>query len=152
MAIIISIGVFMYYVIIIFLSLTLSGCVTSPVYNPMQVNMQQEILLNESGFKAIREGMTMDQVHGVMGDKLVIGYALESPQSSGYKPLTIPNPYKNEAVKGTNYLIEYYIEAIRQPDGIVSDNELMPLIYKDGKLIGRGWPLANTLRSPHSQA
>ena len=99
--------------------------------------------MNESGFKAVRDGMTIDQVHKIMGQELVIGYALQSPD---YKPLTIPNPYKSEAIKGAGYFIEYYIEAIRQPDGIVSDNELMPLIFKNGKLIGRGWPLANSLR------
>ncbi len=87
--------------------------------------------------------MTIDQVHKIMGTELVIGYTYQTPD---YKPLTIPNPYKSEAIKDTGYLIEYYIEAIRQPDGIVSDNELMPLIFKDGKLIGRGWPLVNSLR------
>jgi len=128
---------------VILLSLGLAGCATSVVYNPMQVANQQELLLNESGFKALQEGMTLDQVHQIMGTQLIIGYTLQEPN---YKPLTIANPYRSEAVKGTDYFIEYYIEAIRQPDGIVSDNELMPLIYKNGKLIGRGWTLANSLR------
>ena len=128
---------------IILLSLILTGCATSPVYNPMQTASPQEIALNESGFKAIQDGMTMDQVHKIMGQELVIGYAFQEP---GYKPLTIPNPYKSEAIKGTGFFLEYYIEAIRQPNGIVSDNELMPLIFKNDKLIGRGWPLANSLR------
>jgi hypothetical protein len=109
----------------------------------MQTAVPQEISLNESGFKAVKDGMTMEQVHNIMGQELIIGYAL---QSSDYKPLTIPNPYKSETIKGTGCFIEYYIEAIRQPDGIVHDNELMPLIFKNGKLIGRGWPLANSLR------
>lgn len=126
----------------IFLILSLAGCASTPVYNPMQQASQQEILLNESGFKAIHEGQTLDQVHRIMGQELVVGYALQTP---GYKPLTIPNPYKSEAVKDTDYFLEYYIESIRQPDDIVSDNELMPLIFKDGKLIGRGWPLVNSL-------
>ena len=128
---------------IIFLSLILTGCVTSPVYNPMQTASPQEISLNESGFKTVRDGMTMDQVHKIMGQELVIGYAFQAPD---YKPLTIPNPYKSEAIKATGCFIEYYIEAIRQPDGVVRDNELMPLIFKNGRLIGRGWPLANSLR------
>ena len=128
---------------VILLSLGLAGCATSVVYNPMQLANQQEFLLNESGFKAVQEGMTLDQVHQIMGTQLNIGYTL---QGSNYKPLTIPNPYRSEAIKGTDYFIEYYIEAIRQPDGIVSDNELMPLIYKNGKLIGRGWNEANSLR------
>ncbi len=72
----------------------------------MQEASQQEILLNESGFKAIQDGMSMDQVHENMGQELVIGYASQSP---GYKPLTIPNPYKSETIKDTGYVIEYYM-------------------------------------------
>ena len=133
----------MRFALIIFLSLSLAGCATSPVYNPMQTASSQEILLNESGFKAIQDGMTGTQVHKIMGQELIIGY---TSQTSGYKPLTIPNPYKSEAIKGAGCFIEYYIEAIRQPDGVVRDNELMPLIFKNGRLIGRGWPLANSIR------
>ncbi len=130
---------------IFLLSLSLAGCASSVVYNPMQTASPQEISLNESGFKAIHEGMAMDQVHKIMGQDLIIGYTF---QEHGYKPLTIPNPYKSEVIKSTGFFIEYYIEAIRRPDGIVSDNELMPLIFKNDKLIGRGWPLANSLHSP----
>ena len=133
----------MRFVCFILLSLVLTGCETTPTYNPMRVATQQELLLNESGFKAVQDGMTPEQVHQVMGDALVIGYEFQSP---GYKPLTIPNPYKSEAIKGTDYLVEYYIESIRQPDGVVHDNQLLPLIYKNGKLIGRGWPFLNSLR------
>lgn len=133
----------MRFLFIILLSLMATGCATTPVYNPIQTASQQEVLLNESGFKSIHDGMSMDQVHEIMGQELVVGYALQSP---GYKPLTIPNPYKSETIKDTGYVIEYYIESIHQPDGIVSENELMPLIFKNEKLIGRGWPLANSLR------
>ena len=129
---------------IILLSLPLAGCAASVVYNPMQVASQEEVLLNENGFKTVEEGMTLDQVHKIMGTELVIGYAFQSPN---YKPLTIPNPYKSEAIQGSSYLIEYYIESIRQPDGIVNDSELMPFVYKDGKLIGRGWTLANSVHT-----
>ncbi len=128
---------------IIFLNLILTGCATNPVYNPLQTASPPEVAFNESGFKALQDGMTLPQVHQIMGKDLVIGYTFQDPV---YKPLTIPNPYKSEAIKATNYFIEYYIEAIRRPDGIVRDNELMPLIFKNGKLIGRGWPLANSIR------
>ncbi len=121
--------------------LILSGCASAPTYNPMQATLKQEILLNESGFKALQDGMTRDQVHQIMGEALVVGYKFQVPD---YKPLTVANPYKTQAVS-TDYLIEYYVEAIRQPDGVISDDELMPLVYKDGKLVGRGWPLANSI-------
>jgi hypothetical protein len=132
----------MRFTAIILFCLILSGCATTPVYNPMTSSLQQEILLNESGLKAVQDGMTLDQVHQTMGQELVIGYAY---QASNYKPLTVPNPYKSEPIKNSPYLIEYYVEAIRQPDGVVSNDELMPLIFKENKLIGRGWPLANSL-------
>ena len=140
---------YMRYVWIIFLSLSMAGCASGPVYNSMQTAGSPEVAFNESGFKAIEEGMTMDQVHQIMGKELVIGYTFQAPV---YKPLTIPNPYKSEAIKDEGYVIEYYIEAIRRPDGIVSDDELMPLVFKDGKLIGRGWPLANSLRTAKPSA
>jgi hypothetical protein len=136
---------------ILLLSLSVAGCASTPAYNPMKMADQQELLLNESAFKAITEGMTTDQVHKIMGSELAIGYTFQSPD---YKPLTIPNPYRSETLKdnAATYFIEYYIESIRQPDGIVSDNELMPLVFKDGKLIGRGWPLVNSLRTVKSAA
>lgn len=124
---------------IILLGLGLTGCATGVVYNPVET---AEISLNENGLKTIQEGQTLEEVHRIMGDKLVIGYAFQAPD---YKPLTIANPYKSEAIKGTDFYVEYYIDAVRQPDGIVSDNELMPLIFKNGRLIGRGWPLVNSL-------
>jgi len=132
---------------IILLSLTLAGCATTPAYNPMQVAGQQELLLNESGLKTVQDRMSLDEVHMIMGQKLVIGYEYKNPD---YKPLTIPNPYKMEAVNGTDYFIEYYIESIRQPDGVINDNELMPLVFKKGILIGRGWPLVNSIRPAQS--
>lgn len=135
----------MRFAAVILLSSILAGCVSNPVYNAPQAPAP-EVTLNDSGFKAIQEGMTMTQVHQAMGAALTIGYEFKG---TAYQPVTVPNPYRTEAVKGTDYVIEYYIEAVRQPDGVVSDDELMPLVFKDGKLVGRGWPLANSLHSGH---
>jgi len=137
----------MRYAFIIFSFLILTGCASSPVYNPIQAQTNPELLLNESALKEVREGMTADQVHKIMGQELLIGYAF---QSDHYNPLTIANPYRTEKIKDTGYIIEYYINAIRQADGIVRDDALMPLVFQDGKLIGRGWPLVNSLRPTKS--
>lgn len=123
--------------------LALAGCASTPVYNPIHAAVSSKLLLNENALKEVQEGMTMDQVHNIMGQELIIGY---TPQSDRYKPLTILNPYRIEKIKGTGYIIEYYVKAIRQPEGIVSDDELMPLVFKDGKLVSRGWPFVNSLR------
>ncbi len=89
--------------------------------------------------------MTMEQVHQSMGSALTIGY---EAQGTGFQPVTVPNPYRSETIPNTGYVIEYYLQAVHQPDGAVSDDELLPLIFKDGKLTGRGWPLANSIRHP----
>jgi hypothetical protein len=136
----------MRYAWIIFVILIFAGCASTPVYNPLQAAANPQLLLNESALKEVKEGMTMDQVHQIMGQELIIGY---TQQSDSYKPLTIPNPYKTGPIKGTGCIVEYYIESIRQADGVVSDDELMPLVFKDGKLLGRGWPLVHSL-SPAS--
>jgi hypothetical protein len=131
--------------VLTFLLMTLAGCATTPVYNPMTDTGPRELWLNQKGLNSVQEGMTQDQVHDIMGQQLAIGYYA---QTSDYKPLTIPNPYKAETIKGTAYVIEYYVDSIRQPDGVISDNELTPLVFKDGKLVGRGWPLSNSLHQP----
>lgn len=139
----------MRFVSLVFFGLILTGCASTEVYNPMTVASQQELLFNQDGFKAIQDGMTLDQVHKIMGQELIIGYTFTDPN---YKPLTIPNPYKSEAIAGTDYVVQYYIDSIREPNGVVGDKDLMPLIFKDGKLVGRGWPSVDSLRPAHPTA
>ena len=45
----------MYYVLIIFLSLSLAGCASSPVYNPMQMASQEELLEDYRDYLRVRE-------------------------------------------------------------------------------------------------
>ena len=133
----------MRYAWIVCLLVALTGCASTPEYKPLQAASNPQLLLNESALKAVKEGMSPEEVHNIMGQELLIGYAFKSDK---YQPLTIPNPYRIEEIPDTGYIIEYYIDSIRQADGIVHDDELMPLVFQDGKLIGRGWPLANSLR------
>ena len=133
----------MRYVWIILGFLTLAGCAETPVYDPLEAATHPTLLLNESSLKEVKYGMTMEQVHKIMGEELVIGFTV---QSNKYKPLTILNPCKTEGIKGTGYSIEYYVDFIRQSEVVVNDDELMPLVFKNGKLIGRGWPLVHSLR------
>ncbi len=150
--------IFFYFII----AVALSGCAINEVYDPLQSASRQTLLLNEGSLLAVKEGMGIDEVHQVMGQEIIIGYTSSmikenTPQlapdkaaansADAYKPLTITNPYKSEELKipqGT-YLVEYYVARVHQPDGIIKDNELMPLVFKDEKLIGRGWPFLQAL-------
>jgi hypothetical protein len=132
----------MRYAIIIFLFFTLAGCASTPEYDPLHAAIQIPLPLNENAFKEVKEGMTLDQVHKIMGQELKVGFAIQLENS---KPLTIANPYKIESLKGSGYVIEYYVENLLRPDSVLSDDELQPLVFRDGKLIGRGWPLLKSL-------
>src|SRR5438045_204325 len=129
----------------IFLLLTLvfvfNGCATEEMYNPVASANRQTFLLNETSFAQVKIGMIKPQVHQIMGDSITIGYSYQKPLSNEaavlkssadeYKPLTIVNPYKTEDIKTKNgsYIIEYYVSSVKQPDGVISDEETVPFIF-----------------------
>lgn len=54
---------------------------------------------------------------------------------------TITNPYRTELYRAGGHVFElllYYTD-IKARDGAITDDELTPLIIKDGKLDGWGW-------------
>ena len=127
----------------IFMLLVLSGCASTPEYNPLHADVDSVLILNDKGLKEVKVGMTLDQVHAVMGQELIIK---DASQEIGGKPMTISNPYKIEEIKGTVYKVEYYVRFMRQPEGVISDDDLVPMVFKDGKFIGHGWPLVHVVR------
>ena len=56
--------------------------------------------------------------------------------------LTITNPYRSEILKGKNdklFEVIYYVTDVKNDDNAITDDELTPLIFDNGKLIGWGW-------------
>ncbi len=126
---------------VILLVLSAAGCAVSTAYDPLSSPGIQTLLLNEATLKQVTIGMTPDEVHRIMGDELIIGYAYQDPAVPGEtKPITIANPYRVAAVKTTkgDCTAEYYVTAVRHPDGVVSDDELLPLVFCKGKLRFKG--------------
>lgn len=119
------------------------GCAINTVYEPVKAVHQQTLLVNESVLTQVVAGAKQEDVHRIMGDTLVIGYSYQNslPPEAPYQPITIPNPYKKEVRKTPQgeCAVEYYLTAVHQPDGIVSDDELMPLIFCGGILSAKGW-------------
>ncbi len=59
----------------------------------------------------------------------------------------ITNPYRNEMYRSSGHVFElllYYTD-IQKADGAITDDELTPLIVKDGKLDGWGWSYWNDI-------
>jgi hypothetical protein len=129
------------------LSLLAGGCAVTTNYDPLKAANNQTLLLNES-LKQVNVGMSQTDVHNLMGQELIIGYSYQNPlpgessplavvKEASEKPITIPNPYKSEPRGECS--VEYYVTAIHHPDGVISDDELMPLLFCKGSLKAKGW-------------
>jgi hypothetical protein len=61
---------------------------------------------------------------------------------------SINNPYKVETPKGEDgalYEVLFYHTELKNKDGLISDDELTPIVFKDDKLIGWGWAFLNEI-------
>ena len=91
--------------------------------------------------------MTRQEVQGVLGSEVTTGYELnqEGASGSGYKPITVKNPYRCDVVhKGQReYAIDYYLVGIQHQDGNVTDEELVPFVFEGDHLVGHGWTFFN---------
>jgi len=95
-------------------------------------------------------GMTQKEVVDIMGDRTVIGYEKMGAHSEA-DPVFLKSPYRTEILKDQDksYEVMYYFTHIKKADGIISEEELTPLVLEDNKLIGKGqdflFKLKNTL-------
>ncbi|VAX37850.1 hypothetical protein MNBD_UNCLBAC01-1674 [hydrothermal vent metagenome] len=99
-------------------------------------------------------GMTQTEVKVVMGFDVIIGYerkpkCLTAEAGHCFKSIALQSPYRKESLSNSDYDVWYYFTHIDKADGIVSNEELTPLIFENVKLIGKGWDflfkLKNTL-------
>ncbi len=98
---------------------------------------------------SVRAGMTFKEVSATMGEKTTIGYERGDPASNAYHPVTVSNPYHKELLRsaGKTYDVFYYFSHIQRADGIISSDELTPLVFEKDILIGKGWDFLNKLKN-----
>lgn len=84
--------------------------------------------------------MSKQEVEVIMGKEIKIGYLERSDNTGIYDPIKIKSPYRIEQVviKNKQYDVQYYYYRNLKQDGIVSEDELMPLVFEKDKLIGQG--------------
>jgi len=75
-------------------------------------------------------GMTKQEVLDVMG----------VASMTSYEGSRINNPYRSEILQGKDKIFEvlYYYTDVQKMDGAITDDELTPLVFDEGKLIGWG--------------
>ncbi len=126
--------------------LILSGCQTTAPQRPdMTASPSPPPVKAESrrfvSLRQVKNGMTKKEVAAVLGTQIVVGYELIEARTGQYKPLTVKNPYKEETLSDGSGSCDvlYYVTSVQSPDGKPSEDELVPLVFKNGKLIGQGW-------------
>ncbi len=123
---------------ILFYLMMLSGCAvtTSPFVREMV------------DLRSIHEGMAPQEVKTLLGDKVVTGYDLTNPKKEITTPIILTNPYREEIFKTGDkiYMVEYYFTSIKKQDGMITNDELTPLVFQNNRLIGHGWEFWGRLK------
>lgn len=122
-------------IILLFLAmLYLAGCTTT---------LYQVRAENTKRLTKLSVGMVKDKVLHIMGTK-----EITVCNDWGDKIGVISNPYKTEALKYDNRVFEvlYYYTDIMHSDAMITEQELTPIVFENGKLIGFGWPFFNGIK------
>lgn len=120
-------------ILLVMLCLGLAGCATT---------MSDIITPNRESLLKLSVGMTKEEAINIMpkGKGTVIPFAGPYTGLIG-RGMTINNPYRSEILQGKDKAFEviYYVTDVKKNDDAVTDDELTPLVFDNGKLIGWGW-------------
>jgi hypothetical protein len=109
---------------------------------------------NRENLRKLELGMSKIEVLTVMGTKTKTcydpDYLLLIPFTLGLalpwalaEATRVTNPYKTETLESKTahgrFNVLYYYTDMEEQDGVISDDELTPLVLENGKLIGWGW-------------
>ena len=115
------------------MAMMISGCVTT---------MSDIITPNREGLLKLSVGITKEEALNIMpkGKGTVVPFAGVYTGLIG-RGMTINNPYRSEILQGKDKTFEviYYVTDIKTSESVVTDDDLTPLIFDNGKLIGWGW-------------
>lgn len=91
--------------------------------------------MNRNNVNKISLGMTKSEVMNIMGT--------ESYKTSmgAFSRIVVNNPYKTEILSegDKKYEVLFYFTNVTELDGLISDDELTPIVFHNGKVDGYGW-------------
>lgn len=112
---------------------------------PLRMELEDIRALNRGNLKKLSVGMTKEQAMAAMGTRTF--------RDEDDDDFLVPNPYRSEsyqALDGTMYeLLSYYTD-LNESDGRLDKDEMTPLIFENGKLIGWGWVFVDKLDMRHA--
>ena len=126
-----------------------SGCVALLVGGGIGAGMawskksvSQVTAINRERLLNLSLGMTKDQALNTMGKESFknANWTEISENRKITRGMTITNPYRSEILQGKDKTLEviYYVTDDKNNDGAIQDDELTPLVFDEGKLIGWG--------------
>ncbi|MBN1870112.1 MAG: DUF3192 domain-containing protein [Candidatus Omnitrophica bacterium] len=119
--------------------LFMAGCVAATSAPEFYSRDWERPSIAMTNIDKVQLGMTSEEVEAIMGDTLDVGY--RTGDSEGvYEGLVVKNPYYDEIIgtEEAQYRIVYYFTHIKKADGIVTSDELTPLVFEENRLIGIG--------------
>ena len=89
---------------------------------------------NRTKLNQISLGLTKREVLDIMG-------TTTNKVSNGQNWIYLTSPYKTETMieNGRNYEILFFYSDTKKQDGVISDDELTPIVLLDNKVVGFGW-------------
>jgi len=110
----------------------LGGCSSSTTLSQATAHTREKLLKTFLG-------MSKEKVVSIVGTEP--REFIDPTASDGQAIFTISNPYRLQVIQGhgKNLEVVFYVTDDKNSDGIISDEELTPLIFDDGKMIGWGW-------------
>lgn len=126
-----------------FLLLLILGCATTE-QGSEESSAPVDLTLMPRRFISLRQihnGMTRKEVAGMLDNEIIVGYEINENDSAKYKPLTIKNPYRSEDLQKNSQRFEvvYYLQGVKDADDKISDDELIPMVFAEDRLVGTGW-------------
>jgi hypothetical protein len=113
------------------------GCVTP---TPEKPTLDMVRARNASSLLKINIGMDKKEVLEIMGTETIQTYFYSTQM---VESRVIPNPYRTEIRREDDKVLEviyYYTDFNFKKKGeAITDDELTPLVFENGKLIGWGW-------------
>lgn len=106
---------------------------------------------NRSHLGQLQVGMGRDQVVQMMGTQGATSCRAEGPFLSCLATEVANNPYRTSGFVADNkmYDVLHYWTDVKQADGVITDDELTPLLFENGKLVGWGRELVETAVKKH---
>ena len=105
-------------------------------------SVSETISPNRENLIKLSIGMKKEDVLALMGTKpfhVTGGMTKFNTYSSSIK---IDNPYRSEILVGKDdkkLEVLYYVTDVKVDDTAITDDELTPLVFDEGKLMGWGW-------------